>query len=63
MKKLFYNVNGNTYYILFGGIGMKSFLCNVSIEQYVICAILESNSWWQGSYFNNFEEAYEKWKI
>lgn len=61
MKKLFHNMNGYTYYILFGKRGEKAFLCNVDIEQYVICAILEEHSWWQGEYFNNFEEAYKEW--
>lgn len=61
MDKLFYNLNGNAYYVLFGGKGKKSFLCNVSSEQYVICAMLEENSWWQGQYFNKFEEAYKEW--
>lgn len=61
-KKLFYNENGNTYYILFGEKGQKSFLCNIERQQFVICAILEEHSWWQGSYFENFEEAYKNWK-
>lgn len=61
-KKLFYNNNGNTYYILFGGKGKKSFLCNIERQQYVICAVLEEDSWWQGNYFENFEEAYRSWK-
>lgn len=61
-KKLFYNNNGNTYYILFGGKGKKSFLCNIERQQYVICAVLEADSWWQGNYFENFEEAYRSWK-
>lgn len=61
-KKLFFNNNGNTYYILFGGKGKKSFLCNIERQQFVICAILEENSWWQGNYFENFEEAYRSWK-
>ncbi len=61
MNRLFYNLNGNTYYILFGKEGERAFLCNINTEQYVICAILEENAWWQGQYFNNFEEAYEKW--
>ncbi len=62
MNKLFHNLNGNTYYILFGEKGKKSLLCNVNSEQYVICAILEKNIWWQGQYFNNFEEAYNEWQ-
>jgi len=62
MKKIFYNINGNTYYILFGTKGERAFLCNVNLEQYVICAILEEDSWWQGQYFDNFEEAYKEWK-
>lgn len=61
-KKLFYNNNGNTYYILFGGKGKKSFLCNIERQQFVICAILEEHSWWQGSYFEDFEQAYKGWK-
>lgn len=48
MSKLFYNNNGHTYYVLFGQKGETAFLCNVDIEQYVICAILEEHSWWQG---------------
>ncbi len=62
MNKIFYNMNGQIYYVLFGGKGEKSLLCNVNDEQYVICQILEDNSWWQGSYFNTFEEAYQTWK-
>lgn len=27
-----------------------------------ICAILEENSWWQGNYYESFEEAYEDWR-
>ena len=61
MDKIFYNINGNMYYILFGKKGERAFLCNTNTEQYVICAILEENEWWQGQYFNNFEEAYEEW--
>lgn len=62
MKNLFYNNNGNVYYILFGEKGKRAFLCNVNYKQYVICSILEENSWWQGQYFEDFEEAYEEWK-
>ena len=65
MDKIFYNINGNSYYVLFGGKGQKSFLCNLennSNAKYVICAMLENNSWWHGNYFNDFEEAYESWK-
>ena len=62
MKRIFYNTNGNAYYILFGGIGKKSLLCNLEKEQYVICSILEDDSWWQGNYFISFEDAYKKWK-
>lgn len=62
MKNLFYNNNGNVYYILFGGKGKRTFLCNVNCKQYVICSMLEENSWWQGQYFEDFEEAYKEWK-
>lgn len=62
MNKIFYNINGQIYYVLFGGKGEKSLLCNVNEEQYVICQLLEENSWWQGSYFNKFEEAFKTWK-
>lgn len=62
MPRLFYNINGNVYYILLGEKGKRAFLCNIERQQYVICAVLEENSWWQGSYFENFEEAYESWK-
>lgn len=65
MEKIFYNTNGNSYYILFGGKGQRSFLCKIndnSCSQYVICAILEENSWWQGNYYESFEEAYEDWR-
>ena len=61
-SKLFYNINGNTYYILFGKKGKKAFLCNVDCEQYVICQVLEENSWHYGNYFFNFKEAYEAWE-
>ncbi len=65
MGKIFNNTNGNSYYILFGGIGKRSFLCKITNNecvQYVICAILEDNSWWQGNYYESFEEAYEYWR-
>ncbi len=65
MENIFYNENGNSYYILFGGKSKRSFLCNLKENinaKYVICAILEDSSWWQGNYFNDFEEAYQHWK-
>lgn len=65
MDKIFYNSNGNSYYILFGGKGKRTFLCNLnnnSSANFVICAILEENSWWQGNYYESFEEAYEDWR-
>lgn len=62
MEKLFLNINGNSYAIIQGGKGKKSLLMNLYREQYVVCAILEENSWWQGDYFDNFEEAYEYYK-
>ena len=58
-------MNGNSYYILFGGKGKRSFLCKINdngCAQYVICAILEENSWWQGNYYESFEKAYEDWR-
>ena len=62
MEKLFLNMNGNSYAIVQGGKGKKSLLMNLNYEQYVVCAILEENSWWQGNYFDNFDEAYEYYK-
>lgn len=62
MEKLFSNINGNSYAIIQGGKGKKSLLMNLYREQYVVCAILEENSWWQGDYFDNFDEAYEYYK-
>lgn len=65
MNKIFNNVNGNSYYILFGGKGKRTFLCDLnenSPTPYVICAILEENSWWQGNYFKDFDDAYEYWE-
>lgn len=58
MEKLFLNMNGNSYAIVQGGKGKKSLLMNLNYEQYVVCAMLEENSWWQGNYFDNFDEAY-----
>lgn len=58
MEKLFLNMNGNSYAIIQGGKGKKSLLMNLNYEQYVVCAMLEENSWWQGNYFDNFDEAY-----
>ncbi len=62
MEKLFLNMNGNSYAIVQGGKGKKSLLMNLNYEQYVVCAMLEENSWWQGNYFDNFDEAYEYYK-
>jgi hypothetical protein len=64
-KSIFYNENGNTYYILFGEKGKKSFLCKINdnyAAKYVICAVLEENSWCLGEYFDDFNEAYNCWK-
>ena len=61
-SKLFYNINGNTYYVLFGKKGEKAFLCNINCNQYVICQLLEENSWLHGNYYCDFEEAYDDWK-
>lgn len=55
---MFLNMNGNSYAIVQGGKGKKSLLMNLNYEQYVVCAMLEENSWWQGNYFDNFDEAY-----
>jgi len=65
MDKIFHNSNGNSYYILFGEKGKRSLLCNLnnnSSAKYVICAVLEEDSWWQGNYYESFEEAYEDWR-
>lgn len=62
MEKIFYNVNGKVYYILFGKFGQKAFLCNLKENQFVICQLLEKNSWWHGEYFIDFDKAYTKWK-
>lgn len=65
MDKIFHNSNGNSYYILFGGKGKRTFLCNLNSNgsaSFVICAILEESSWWQGNYYESFEEAYEDWR-
>lgn len=65
MEKIFKNENGNSYYILFGEKGKRAFLCKINdngCAQYVICAKLEENSWWQGSYYDDFDEAYKDWK-
>lgn len=62
MEKLFHNLNGSTYYILFGKIGEKAFLCNINKDEYVIVAMLEENSWYHGNYFFDFDKAYEYWR-
>ena len=65
MNEIFTNTNGNNYYILFGTKESRAFLCNLDKNNsvpFVICAILEENSWWQGSYFEDFDEAYKYWK-
>lgn len=62
MNRIFYNENGETYYILFGGIGQKSMLCSINEEKYVICKLLQPRNWWQGDYFQKFEKAYDEWK-
>ena len=62
MNKRFCNDNGNQYYILFGKIGERAFLCNLDEDQYVIVEMLEPTSWWHGIYYSNFNEAYLDWK-
>lgn len=61
-NKLFYNENGEAYYILFGKQGERALLLNINKEQYVICRILEKISWWNGSYYIDFDSAYQDWK-
>lgn len=65
-EKIFINENGSMYYILFGGRGKKSLLCKINNnnepQEYVICEMLEIRTWWQGTYFEKFEEAYNSWK-
>lgn len=61
-NNLFYNENGEIYYILFGQKGKKAFLCNVNRKQYVICQLLEEKNWFHGNYYCDFEEAYNVWK-
>ena len=60
-NKLFYNENGNVYYVLYGGKGYRSLLCDINKDQFVICAMLEEQSWWAGTYFDSFEKAYKHW--
>lgn len=62
MERLFINNNGECYHILFGQIGSPALLSNMNEKQYVICRILEENSWWHGEYFSDFDEAYEYYK-
>lgn len=62
MKKLFINMNGNSYYLLFGSKGEPALLLNMNCNQYIVCAILEEASWWQGNYFEDFDKAYEYYK-
>lgn len=61
MKKIFYNLNGSSYYILFGEKGKSAFLCNVDKKEYIICEVLEDFSWHNGNYFFDFNKAYEYW--
>lgn len=61
MRRLFQNRNGNNYCILFGSKGGPALLINMSEDKYVVVAILQDYDWWQGNYFNNFEDAYEFW--
>ena len=62
MKRLFKNVNGNNYCILFGKIGEPALLINMSEDKYVIVGVLQEKDWWQGTYFDNFEDAYKEWQ-
>lgn len=62
MKNMFFNSNGNAYYILFGKIGETAFLCDINKDEYIIVAMLEQNSWYHGNYFYNFEDAYNYWR-
>lgn len=62
MERLFLNMNGSEYAIVEGGEGKRTLLVNMHSNQCVVCAVLEKNSWWQGSYFEDFEEAYNYFK-
>lgn len=62
MNKIFKNENGNVYYILYGEKGQRAFLCNMNFDQYVICKVLEDNSWWHGTYFDKIDDAFEYWQ-
>lgn len=55
------NENGQDYYILFGKEGDRALLCGINVNQYVVCGVLEKTSWFHGTYFENFDEAYKFW--
>lgn len=62
MNNIFYNENGKQYYLLFGKKGKNALLLDLNEKLYIVCAILEEKSWWQGSYYNDFEEALKDYK-
>ena len=62
MERLFVNSNGRSYAIVKGGKGKRSLLINIYSNECVVCAILEDDSWWQGNYFEDFDEAYKFFK-
>ena len=61
-NRYFENDNGQEYVIVAGGKGKTSLLINLYSSQCVVCANLQETSWYQGNYFNDFDEAYKYFK-
>jgi hypothetical protein len=64
-KRILHNDNGEYYCIVAGELGDKALLVNLfddSFFPYVVVGVLEETSWGQSEYFEDFEEAANKFK-
>lgn len=64
MKHLLENTNGQKYCIILGEYHKPALLCRLSDEPrpYIVCEMLSASDWYHGSYFDDFDEAYKKYK-
>lgn len=58
------NENEKDYCIILGEYHKPALLCRLNNEPrpYIVCQMLSASSWYNGSYFEDFYEAYKAYK-